>query len=138
MPDYNRQDTREPSVFVPNACVTEPATPASLPKKRNAFGPYVIMPIDSLGQSEYHNCDIRHESRAPAGRVPRQELARGVNVDRRQFIRDSTVALSALTSAEAGGAAEAPQETTSGANTRGGIGRPVRAVSIGFQPGPTL
>jgi len=48
------------------------------------------------------------------------------------------VALSALTSAEAGSAVEEPQEAASGASTTDGIGRPVRAVSIGFQPGPTL
>ncbi len=47
-------------------------------------------------------------------------------MDRRQFISNSAVALGSLSSAEAV------------ANARGEAGRPVRAVSIGFRPGPSL
>jgi len=59
-------------------------------------------------------------------------------VDRRQFIKNSAVALSALTPAEAALAAAEQQETTPNESAPGHVGRPVRAVSIGFTPGPSL
>jgi len=59
-------------------------------------------------------------------------------VDRRQFIRNSTVALTSLTSAEAARAVTEQQETAAGGSASGAVGRPVRAVSIGFTPGPSL
>lgn len=59
-------------------------------------------------------------------------------MDRRQFIRNSTVAMASLTSAEAARAATEQQETSPTANEAGVIGRPVRVASIGFKPGPSL
>lgn len=59
-------------------------------------------------------------------------------MDRRQFITNSAVALSSLTSAEVARAASEQQETPPGAGAPGSLGRPVRAVSIGFKPGPSL
>ncbi|MBZ5581018.1 MAG: carbon-nitrogen hydrolase family protein [Acidobacteriia bacterium] len=58
-------------------------------------------------------------------------------MDRRQFI--SATATGYLTAAEtaAGGVTE-EQQTTPVAGAAGKIGRPVRAVSIGFKPGPSL
>jgi len=57
-------------------------------------------------------------------------LAKGVqDVDRRQFVKDSAVALSALVSAEGAGRSQEPSPK---------IGRPVRVVSIGFRPGLSL
>ena len=57
-------------------------------------------------------------------------------MDRRQFIRNSAGTLSTLTAAEAAGvaAAQAPRTSVNAP----GVGRPVRAVSIGFKPGPPL
>jgi predicted amidohydrolase len=48
------------------------------------------------------------------------------------------VALTSLTSAEAARAEAEQQEAPPSAGATSGIGRPVRAVSIGFQPGPSL
>jgi len=59
-------------------------------------------------------------------------------VDRRQFIRQSTAALGTLTSAEAALAATEQQEAAGSGSAAGKIGRPVRAVSIGFRPAPSL
>jgi predicted amidohydrolase len=59
-------------------------------------------------------------------------------VDRRQFMMNSAVALSSLTPAEAARAAAEQQEATQSASAPDHIGRPVRAVSIGFTPGPSL
>ncbi len=60
-------------------------------------------------------------------------------MDRRQFIRNSGVALGSLVSAE--GAGDAFDQDNAAARGNDGspkIGRPVRAVSIGFKPGPSL
>ncbi len=60
-------------------------------------------------------------------------------MDRRAFLKDSTVLLGSLASAE--GAARTltqGQEQSRRADTPTNIGRPVRAVSIGFRPGPSL
>jgi predicted amidohydrolase len=51
---------------------------------------------------------------------------------------NSAVALSSLTPAEAARAAAEQQEATQSASAPDHIGRPVRAVSIGFTPGPSL
>jgi beta-ureidopropionase len=59
-------------------------------------------------------------------------------VDRRHFITNSAVALSSLTAAEGALAATEQQETPPGASAPASLGRPVRAVSIGFTPGPSL
>lgn len=59
-------------------------------------------------------------------------------MDRREFIRNSAVALSSLAPAEAARAAVEQQEMTESAIAPGHVGRPVRAVSIGFTPGPSL
>jgi len=59
-------------------------------------------------------------------------------VDRRHFIKNSAAALTSLTSAEAALAATEQQDGTPTGSPGGSIGRPVRAVSIGFQPGPPL
>ncbi len=60
-------------------------------------------------------------------------------MDRRQFISNSAVALGSLSSAEAvERALVEEQETTRTANAPGDMGRLVRAVSIGFRPGPSL
>jgi predicted amidohydrolase len=56
-------------------------------------------------------------------------------MDRRQFLTNSAVALGSLSSAE--GVERALVEEEQG-TTRNEIGRPVRAVSIGFRPGPSL
>lgn len=60
-------------------------------------------------------------------------------MDRRQFIRNSGAALGSFVSAE--GAAHAYTQENAPARGNDGsskIGRPVRAVSIGFEPGPSL
>jgi predicted amidohydrolase len=60
-------------------------------------------------------------------------------MDRRQFIRNSAVALGSLVSVE--GAAQAPTQGQGTAQSDGvppKIGRPVRAVSLGFKPGLSL
>ena len=60
-------------------------------------------------------------------------------MDRRQFIKNSAGGLGSLTSVE--GAARAATEEQEGPRTGNAptkIGRPVRAVSIGFKPGPSL
>ena len=59
-------------------------------------------------------------------------------MDRRQFIKNSTVALTSLTYIDAARAAAEQPEATPNASAPGSIGRPVRAVSIGFTPGPSL
>ncbi len=59
-------------------------------------------------------------------------------MDRRQFIKNSAVALSSMTPAEAALAAAEEQEKTQSASVPDHAGRPVRAVSIGFTPGPSL
>jgi predicted amidohydrolase len=60
-------------------------------------------------------------------------------MNRRQFMKDSAIALSSFGSAE--GAESAPaqeQDTTPSQAGPGKIGRPVRGVSIGFKPGLPL
>jgi predicted amidohydrolase len=57
-------------------------------------------------------------------------------VDRRRFLRNSAGALGTLTAAEAADDA-AEQGVRTSANAPG-VGRPVRAVSIAFKPGPPL
>lgn len=62
-------------------------------------------------------------------------------MDRRQFIKNSTVALGSLASVEGAGRAltHEPEQPAAGADEGPPkIGRPVRAVSIGFKPGLTL
>ena len=60
-------------------------------------------------------------------------------MDRREFLKNSTAALGSLASVE--GAQQALGEdggTTPGSEAQANAGRPVRAVSIGFRPGPSL
>ncbi len=57
-------------------------------------------------------------------------------MDRRQFIRNSAGALGPLTAAESAMRAAAQEQPP--ARTLANVGRPVRAVSIGFKPGPSL
>ncbi len=57
--------------------------------------------------------------------------------DRGEFFKNSTVALTSLISAEAA-RAMAEQESPPSAGATGSIGRPVRAVSSGIRPGPSL
>src|SRR5208283_4348995 len=60
-------------------------------------------------------------------------------MDRRQFMKDSAVALGSLVAVEgAGSASTQEQGSTSSQEAPGKIGRPVRAVSIGFKPGLPL
>jgi predicted amidohydrolase len=62
-------------------------------------------------------------------------------MDRRQFIRNSTVALGSLASVEGAGGALTDEPGRPAAGTEPAlpkIGRPVRAVSIGFKPGLAL
>jgi predicted amidohydrolase len=60
-------------------------------------------------------------------------------MDRRQFLSNSAAALGSVSSAESEERALVEeQQTTGSAKTPGIIGRPVRAVSIGFRPGPSL
>lgn len=60
-------------------------------------------------------------------------------MDRREFLKNSTVALGSLASVEgAERALTQDQVSTSRSDTPASIGRPVRAVSIGFKPGPSL
>lgn len=60
-------------------------------------------------------------------------------MDRRRFIRTSAIALGSAASVGAlEGALIEDQGTTRSAGATPGIGRPVRAVSIGFKPGPSL
>ena len=60
-------------------------------------------------------------------------------MDRREFLKNSTVALGSLASVEgAGRALMQGQGTTPRSDTPADIGRPVRAVSIGFRSGPSL
>lgn len=60
-------------------------------------------------------------------------------MDRREFIKHSTVALGPLVSVEAAGRAlMAEQAPTQNENSQAKTGRPVRAVSIGFKEGQTL
>ncbi len=60
-------------------------------------------------------------------------------MDRRAFLKNSTVVLGSLASVEgAERALTQGQGTNRGSDTKANIGRPVRAVSIGFRPGPSL
>ncbi len=60
-------------------------------------------------------------------------------MDRREFFKRSTAVLGSLASVEgAERALTQDQETTRRSDTPANIGRPVRAVSIGFKPGPSL
>lgn len=60
-------------------------------------------------------------------------------MDRRQFIRNSTVAFGTVSAVEAvEEIVMEDQETTRTAGAAAAMGRPVRAVSIGFRPGPSL
>jgi predicted amidohydrolase len=60
-------------------------------------------------------------------------------MDRRQFMKDSAIALGSLVSAEgAERASMEEQEAARSGEAPGKIGRPVRAVSIGFKPGLSL
>ena len=56
-------------------------------------------------------------------------------MDRRQFVKDATIALSSLVAAEGAEPASSHEKEAAAANP---MGRPVRAVSIGFRPGLTL
>ncbi len=60
-------------------------------------------------------------------------------MDRRQFIQHSAVAVSSLASVEAAGRSSIDEQGTPRSEEAAGkIGRPVRAVSIGFKPGLSL
>jgi len=60
-------------------------------------------------------------------------------MDRREFLKNSTAVLGSLASVEAAQQALGEDEgTTSRSETPSSVGRPVRAVSIGFRPGPSL
>lgn len=60
-------------------------------------------------------------------------------MDRREFLMNSTAVLGSLESVEgAERALTQGQTTTRKSDTPANIGRPVRAVSIGFRPGPSL
>jgi len=61
-------------------------------------------------------------------------------MDRRQFIKNSTAALGSLASVEDAGRAltDEREEPAAGTEAAPKIGRPVRAVSIGFKPGLAL
>jgi len=59
-------------------------------------------------------------------------------MDRREFLKNSTVVLGSLASVEGAERALEDQGTTPRSDTPANVGRPVRAVSIGFRPGPSL
>lgn len=59
-------------------------------------------------------------------------------MDRRDFLKNSTAVLGSLASVEGAGRALTEEQGTGRSDAPANIGRPVRAVSIGFRPGPSL